>query len=83
MQYSSQIIESFKVESVDPIGNVKPTITSHRKEVQGRKHLHLPGLLNHPHLWHHGYRLQVDREGPGDLHEGKFMIDNHRETEAD
>ena len=65
---------TFNIVSVDPVENIESSVRAEGKEVVGRDGLGLASLLDHEQLGKDGHRLQVDGEGPEDLHEGELVV---------
>ena len=65
---------TFNIVSVDPVENIESSVRAEGKEVVGRDGLGFASLLDHEQLGKDGHRLQVDGEGPEDLHEGELVV---------
>lgn len=59
--------------SVDPVGNVKGTVSTEGEEVVGGDGLGLASSLQHEELGKNGNRLKPDGKGPKDFGEGVLV----------
>ena len=73
----NDIIELFEVVSVDPVEDVEAAVGSKSKEIVTGDGLGLPGLGDHEQLGQDGHGLQVDGEGPEDLHDAPLVVEQH------
>lgn len=69
------IKEVLVVVTVDPVDDVKSTISSEGEEIMGSDCLGVSSLGEHEELRHNSYGLEIDGECPHDLHESEFVID--------
>lgn len=65
--YGNHVKEALKVETPDPVEEVKGPIQPQAEQVVGGDRLSLPGLADHEELRQNCHRLQVDGERPQDL----------------
>jgi len=64
-----QVEESLKVVSVGPVEDVESSVSSECEKVMGGDGFGLSGLADHEQLGQDGDGLQVDGEGPENLHD--------------
>jgi len=62
------VIERFRVVSVDPVEDVEPPVGAKGEQVVAGDGLRLPRFADHEELGQDGHGLQVDGERPQDLH---------------
>jgi len=74
---SNDVVEAFHVVSVDPVENVEGPVGSQCKQVVACDRLGLSGLAHHEELGEDGHALQVDGEGPQDLHHRKLVVQRY------
>ena len=70
------VVEALRVVSVDPVEDVETAVGAESKEIMARDGLRLPGLADHEELGQDGDALQVDGEGPEDLHDAELVVEN-------
>jgi len=78
----NDVVESFKVVSVDPVEDVESAIDSKGEEIVGGDGFGFPGLLDHEQLGQDGHRLQVDGKCPEDFHQGEFVVQEQRQDDT-
>ena len=71
---SNDVIEAFSIVSVHPVEDVETTIGAESKQVVAGNTLSFSGLGYHEELGQDGHTLQVNGEGPEDLHDAKLMV---------
>jgi len=71
---SDDIVERLSVVAIDPVENVETTVRAESEQIVAGNTLGLTSLGHHEQLGQDGHRLQIDREGPQDLHQGKFVV---------
>ena len=76
---SDDVIETLEVEAVDPVENVESAVGAEREEIVAGDGLGLAGLGDHEELGQDGDTLQVDGEGPEDLHHAELVVEQHGE----
>ena len=69
---------TFEVVSVDPVEDVESAVDSQSEEIVRGDGLGFASLLDHEELRQDGHRLQVDGEGPEDLHQGELVVEQQR-----
>ena len=79
---SDDVIETLEVEAVDPVENVESAVGAEREEIVAGDGLGLAGLGDHEELGQDGDTLQVDGEGPEDLHHAELVVDDQRQQDA-
>ena len=79
---SDDVIETLIVISVDPVEAVKTAAGAEREDIVEDEGLRLPGLSDHEELGEDGDALQVDGEGPEDLHDAELVVDHQSQEEA-
>ena len=78
---SDDVIEALEVVAVDPVEDVEATVGAKSEQVVAGDRLGLPSLGDHEQLGQDGDTLQVDGEGPQDLHHAELVV--HDKTEED
>ena len=78
---SDDVIEALEVVAVDPVEDVEAAVGAKGEQVVAGDRLGLPGLGDHEQLGQDGDTLQVDGEGPQDLHHAELVV--HDKTEED
>jgi len=76
---SDDVIEAFKVVAVDPVEDVERTVGAKSEEVVGGDGLSLSGLGHHEQLGEDRDTLEIDGEGPEDLHDTKLVVEDQGE----
>ena len=76
------VIETLRVISVDPVEDVETAVGAESKEIVAGDRLGLPGLADHEELGQDGHALQVDGEGPEDLHHAELVVDHECQEDA-
>ena len=61
-------------QPVNPVQNIESPVGSESKEIMAGDRLRLPRFTNHEELGQNGNTLQVDGEGPEDLHHGELVV---------
>ena len=79
---SDDVIEALEVVAVDPVEDVEATVGAEGEQVVAGDRLGLPGLGDHEQLGQDGDALQVDGEGPQDLHHAELVVDDKTEEDA-
>jgi len=79
---SNDIIESLAIVSVDPIENVEATVGAESEEIVTGDALSLASFRNHEELRQDSHALQIDGEGPEDLHDTELMVEDQRQEEG-
>ena len=79
---SDDVVESLEVVAVDPVEDVKAAVGAEGEQVVAGDRLGLPGLGDHEQLGQDGHTLQVDGEGPQDLHHAELVVDDKTEEDA-
>jgi len=74
------IVGSFVDVSVDPVDDVEGAVGSQSEQIVRRYRFSFPGFRHHEQLGKNRNRLQVDREGPKNLHDGKLVVENQSEN---
>ena len=69
------VVEILVVITVDPVEDVETTVGAESKEIMAGDRLRLPGLADHEELGQDGHALQVDGEGPEDLHHAELVVE--------
>lgn len=75
-----QVKEAFKVETPDPVEEIKSPIQAQAEQVVGGDCLCLASLADHEELRQDCHRLQVDGERPQDLQEREVVVDENSKT---
>jgi len=68
------VIEALRVVPEDPVENVEAPVGAEGEQVVAGDGFRLAGLANHEELGEDGHALQVDGEGPEDLHHGELVV---------
>ena len=76
------VIEGLVIVAEDPVEDVEAAIRSEGEQVVAGDRLGLPGLGDHEELGQDGDTLQVDGEGPQDLHHAELVVDDQRQQDA-
>jgi len=76
------VIERLSVVPVDPVENVEAPVGPEREQVVGGDWFRLAGLRHHEQLRQDGNWLQVDGEGPEDLHDGELVVEGQGQQDA-
>ena len=76
------VVESLEVVSVDPVEDVESSVGAESKEIVTGDGLRLAGLADHEELGEDGDTLQIDGEGPEDLHHAELMVDHQGQEDA-
>ena len=76
------VVEPLVVVAVDPVENVESAVGAEREEIVAGDGLGLAGLGDHEELGQDGDTLQVDGEGPQDLHHAELVVDDQRQQDA-
>jgi len=72
----NDVIKAFAIVSVDPVEDVEATVGAESKQVVAGDALSLSSFGHHEELGQNGHALQVDGEGPEDLHDAELMVEN-------
>jgi len=67
------------VVAVDPVEDVESAVGAEGEEVVRSDGLSLSGLGHHEQLGEDRYTLEIDGEGPEDLHDTKLMVEDQGE----
>lgn len=78
--YGNHVKEALKVETPDPVEEVKGPIQPQAEQVVGGDRLSLPGLADHEELRQNCHRLQIDGERPQDLQGREVVVNENRKT---
>jgi len=76
------VVESFGVVSVDPVDDVEGPVGAQGKQVVRGDGLCLAGLGDHEELGEDGHGLQVDGQGPQNLHHRELVVQEERQQHA-
>ena len=76
------VIEALEVVAVDPVKDVEAAVGAEGEQVVAGDRLGLPSLGDHEQLGQDGDALQVDGEGPQDLHHAELVVDDKTEEDA-
>ena len=76
------VIEALRVVSVDPVEDVETAVGTESKEIVAGDRLRLPCLAHHEQLGQDGHALQVDGEGPEDLHHAELVVHHQGQQDA-
>jgi len=79
---SNDVIESLAIVSVDPVEDVEATVGPESKQIVTGDAFCLASFGHHEELGQDCHALQVDREGPEDLHDTKLMVENQGEEKS-
>jgi len=79
---SNDVIEAFSVVSVDPVENVEAAVGAKSEQVVAGDALSLSSLGHHEELRQDGHALQVDGEGPEDLHDTELMVEDQSQEDS-
>ena len=79
---SDDVIEALEVVAVDPVEDVEAAVGAEGEQVVAGDRLGLPGLGDHEQLGQDGDTLQVDGEGPQDLHHAELVINDKTKEDA-
>ena len=79
---SDDVVEALEVVAVDPVEDVQAAIGAESEQIVAGDGLSLPGLRDHEQLGQDGHALQVDREGPEDLHNAELVVDDKTKEDA-
>lgn len=74
----NQVVEPFEVVSVCPVKDVQSSVGPQSEQVMRGDGFRLSGLADHEELRQNRNGLQVDGEGPQDLHGVEGMIEHQR-----
>jgi len=78
----NDIIELLVIVSEDPVEDVESAVGTQSEEIVAGDGLCLPGLGDHEELGQDGHTLQVDGEGPQDLHHAKVVVEDQGEEDC-
>merc|ERR1719278_737115 len=73
---SDGIVEILVMVAVDPVEDVEAAVGAESKEIVARDRLRLARLADHEELGEDGDALQVDGEGPEDLHHTELVVED-------
>ena len=76
------VVECLVVVAEDPVEDVQTAVGAEGKQVVAGDRLRLPGLGDHEQLGQDGHTLQVDGEGPQNLHHAELVVDDKTEEDA-
>ena len=76
------VVESLEVVSVDPVEDVEATVGAESEEIVAGDGLSLAGLADHEELGEDSDALQVDGEGPEDLHDTELVVEDQSQEDA-
>merc|ERR1719468_1308726 len=76
------VIECLVVVAEDPVEDVQAAVGAKGEQVVAGDCLSLPRLGDHEQLGQDGHTLQVDREGPQDLHHTELVVEDKTEKDA-
>ena len=76
------VVEGLVVVAEDPVDDVEAAVTAEGEQVVAGDRLGLPRLGDHEQLGQDGDALQVDGEGPQDLHHAELVVDDKTEEDA-
>ena len=79
---SDDVIEAFAIVSEDPVEDVEAAVGAKSKQIVAGDALSLSGLRDHEELGQDGHALQVDGEGPEDLHDTELMVEDQRQEDS-
>ena len=79
---SDDVVEALEVVAVDPVEDVQAAVGAEGEQVVAGDGLSLPSLGDHEQLGQDGHALQVDREGPEDLHNAELVVDDETKEDA-
>ena len=80
--YGDDVIEALEVVAIDPVENVESAIWAQGEQVVAGDGLRLAGLGDHKELGQDGDTLQIDGEGPEDLHYAELMVNDKTKEDA-
>lgn len=70
-----QVQEAFRVETPDPVEEIKATIETEEEQVVSGDGLSFSSFADHKKLRQDGHRFQVNGKGPKDLQRREIMVD--------
>ena len=73
------VVECLVVVAEDPVEDVQTAVGAEGEQVVAGDRLGLPGLGDHEQLGQDGHTLQVDGEGPQDLHHAELVVEDDGE----
>ena len=76
------VIEPLIVVAINPVENVESAVQGHGQSVVDDVGLGLSRLDDHHKLGDQGDTLQVDGEGPEDLHRAELMVNDEGQEET-
>ena len=71
------VVEGLVVVAEDPVDDVEAAVTAEGEQVVAGDRLGLPRLGDHEQLGQDGDALQVDGEGPQDLHHTELVVEDN------
>ena len=79
---SNDVVKSFKIISVNPVEDVEATIGSKSKEIIDIDHVNDTSVVDNVELRNDGNTLEVDGEGPENLHDTQLVIDQGSQSKS-
>ena len=76
------VVEPLDVVSVDPVQDVEAAVGAESEEIVAGDGLSLASLADHEELGEDGDALQVDGEGPEDLHDTELVVEDQSQEDA-
>ena len=76
---SNDVIEALEVVAVDPVEDVERAIGAESEQVVGGDSLGFSGLGDHEELGEDSDTLEIDREGPENLHDTELVVEDKGE----
>ena len=76
------VVEPLDVVSVDPVEDIEAAVGAESEEIVAGDGLSLASLADHEELGEDGDALQVDGEGPEDLHDTELVVEDQSQEDA-